>query len=92
VVSPLLGMFLYRFLKLSSDHRRSLKPSCKIVGQHHHQDKLIGSISRYYLLEVESLRERNIIAASLSSQSTSGEKEEASAMFGYDLYLLTDRN
>ena len=90
MVSPLLGMSLDRFLKLSSDRRCSLKPSCKIVGQHHHQDKLIGSISSYYLLEVESLRERNIVAASLSSQSTGGEKEEASAMFGYDLLLANE--
>ena len=49
------------------------------MGRNRHPDELIGLISMVSFSEIESLRERNVVVASLSSQSASGEKEEASA-------------
>ena len=66
------------FLKLSNDHS-FLKLSCKTVGHDRNLDELIGSISTYNLLESESLRARNVVVASLSSETGGGEKEQASA-------------
>jgi len=89
---PLVGYVSNHSLKLASDHCPSLKLSCKTVGQYRNPDGLIGSNSRYHLLEIESLRERNIVVASVSSQTSPGEKEEASVALRHDLYLLTSGN